>query len=150
MNGRLFCARSTQATLKNYLEEFSYIDVWLAVHFSSSTILLAVRVVGAVIGGRTLVPNMLGYVVSMTYNNMNFPLPERGGVLAATHQARILRDQHISVSDVEGGSDVGRLAFTSITDVRPLEMGRKYFLEVPHAQQRSRRWTGAILSTQQG
>lgn len=76
---------------------------------------------------RTLLPDMLGYVSSMTYTNDYFALPARGGVLDAMHQARLLFDQHVSISDANGASEVGRVAFTSRTDVRPLEKGRKYY-----------------------
>jgi hypothetical protein len=74
---------------------------------------------------RTRVPDLLGYVASVTYSNRYLALPECGGVLDAMHRARLVRDLHVCVSDVEGGNSVGRIAFTSAKNVRALEDGRK-------------------------
>ncbi len=108
------------------VEIFSYNGIWLALLLGSSVILLGVGITGTIVSRRTLAPNVLGYVASMTYNNAYFPLPERGGVLDATHRARVLRNVQVSVSDVNGAGEVGRIAFTSFVKTRPLEKGRKY------------------------
>ncbi len=70
-------------------------------------------------------PDLFGYVASMTYNNRYLALPRRGGVLDAMHRARLLRNLHVCVSDVDGGNSVGRIAFTTAKTVRALENGRK-------------------------
>jgi hypothetical protein len=123
---RLFCSRGTQATLAHSVEVFAYSRFWLAVLFSSSAFLLAIGLAGSVLDRFTLVPDMLGYVASMTYNNPHLPIPARGGVLDAMDRARILFDLRVSVADVRGGFDVGHVAFTSGTNVRRLEKGRRY------------------------
>jgi hypothetical protein len=124
---RLMCTRSTPATITHTVEVFAYNRLWLALLFTSAAVLLATGLVGAVIDARTHVPDMLGYVSSMTYNNRYLPLPNGGGgVLNAMERARILFDLPVSVSDIRGGDDVGRLAFTSHANVRMLENGRMY------------------------
>jgi hypothetical protein len=123
---QLMCTQGTEATLTHTVQVFSFSEPWLALLFASSTVLLLTGLAGSVLSLRTRVPDILGYVTSMTYNNRYLRLPEQGGVLDATHRARLLRDLHISVSDVEGGNSIGRIAFTSETRVRALEKGRKY------------------------
>jgi hypothetical protein len=123
-----FCSRGARATLTRSVEVFSYSRPWLALLFASAAVLLVVGLAGTALGRRTLAPDMLGYVASMTYNNRYFPLPDAGGgVLDAMHRVRILGDMRIAVGDVCGDEDVGRLAFTTADrPIRPLEKGRKY------------------------
>jgi hypothetical protein len=123
---RLACTQSTVATLTHTVEVFGYSRAWLALLFVCSGVLLATGVAGTLVGQRTRVPDILGYVASMTYNNRYLPLPEHGGVLDAMHRARILRDLPVSVGDVRGDDEVGRVAFTSEMAVRTMETGRKY------------------------
>jgi hypothetical protein len=101
--------------------------LWLALVSTSAAVLLATVIAGSVVGVRMHVPDMLGYVSSLTYNNRYLPLPENGGgVLDAMDRACILFDLPVSVIDVRGGNDVGHLAFTSHDNVRILKKGRKY------------------------
>jgi hypothetical protein len=124
---RLMCTRSTPATITHTVEVFTYNRLWLELLFISAAVLLATGLVGAAIDARTHVPDMLGYVSSMTYNNRYLPLPDGGGgVLDAMERARNLFDLPVSVSDVRGGDDVGHVAFTSHANVRMLENGRLY------------------------
>jgi hypothetical protein len=124
----LFCSRSATARLTHRVPVFAYDRAWLALLLASATVLLATGLAGSVLSWRTRVPDMLGYVASMTYNNRYLRLPNsRGGVLDAMQRARMLRDLRVSVGDVGGAAaGVGHVAFTSWEDVRALEKGRKY------------------------
>jgi hypothetical protein len=124
---KLFCSRSTQATLTHSVEIFTYSKLWLGLLLVSSGVLLATGLAGTVLSRRTLAPDMLGYVASMTYNNCYLALPDSvSGELDAMQRVRILRDLRVSLSDVRGDDEVGRVAFTTNPDVRALEKGRKY------------------------
>jgi hypothetical protein len=124
---KLFCSRSTQATLIRSVEVFSYSKLWLGLLFLCSAVLLATGVAGSVLRRYTLAPDMLGYVASMTYNNRYLPLPDSvRGELDAMQRVRILRNLRVSLSDVCGDEEVGRLAFTANPNVRALKKGRKY------------------------
>jgi hypothetical protein len=123
---RLMCTRSTEAAVTHTVQVFAYSRLWLALLFGSASVLLTLGLAGTVVGWRTYVPDMLGYVASMTYNNDYVPLPERGGVLDAMHRARLLRNVRVKVGDVRGDGDVGLVAFTTQRNVRPLEKGRPY------------------------
>jgi hypothetical protein len=89
-------------------------------------VLLERGLAGSALGMRTHVPDKLGYVASMTYNNHYLPLPDHGGVLDAMHRARLLHDLRVSISDVGEGCKVGCIAFTSNAEVHVLQKGRKY------------------------
>jgi hypothetical protein len=123
---RLMCTRSTVARVTQAVEVFAYSRLWLALLLASAVVLQATGLGGMALGWRTRVPDVLGYVASMTYNNPFLPLPDGGGVLDAMERARVLRDLRVWVSDVRGGDDVGRIAFTSDADARGLEQGRLY------------------------
>ncbi len=125
---RWMCTHSTSTAVLTHTQlVFTYHRAWLALLFASSGVLLLVGLAGIVVGGRTRVPDVLGYVASLTYHNACLPLPERGGVLDGMRRARILRDLPVCVSDVAGdNTDVGRVAFTSRPDAQRLERGRMY------------------------
>ncbi len=72
---RVFYTRGTQAVLTHAVNVFSYSRLWLALLLGSSSVLLAIGVAGMVLEQRMLVPNMFGYVASMTYNSRYFSLP---------------------------------------------------------------------------
>jgi hypothetical protein len=123
---RLTCTQATAATLTHAVEVFACNRAWLILLFVCSGVLLATHVAGTLVGRRTRMPDILGYVASMTYNNRYLPLPKHGGALDAMHQARILCDLPIFVDDVRGEDDVGRIAFINDSAVRTLEYGREY------------------------
>jgi hypothetical protein len=126
---KLFCSRSTQATLTRTVEVYTYNRLWLALLFAGSAVLLATGLAGKVLERRTLAPDMLGYVASMTYNNPYLPLRDHdggGGALDAMQRVRLLGNMRVKFGDVRGDEDVGRLAFTLDSDTRALEKGRKY------------------------
>jgi hypothetical protein len=78
------------------------------------------------------VPDMLGYVSSMTYHNRYVTLPDNGssdghgGALDAMERARILCSLPVSVRDVQGDAEMGQVAFTTSNGLRSLEKGRLY------------------------
>jgi hypothetical protein len=99
---------------------------WLVLLLASATILLAAGIASRVVAWRTYVPDMIGYMASVTFNNRYLPLPDHGGVLDAMDRARAMIDVRVGIGDVCGNERVGLVAFTSITDVRRLEKGRAY------------------------
>ncbi len=124
---KLFCLHSTQATLTHLLEVYTYSKLSLGLLFLCSGVLLATGVASSVLRRRTLAPDMLGYMTSMTYNNRYLALPYSArGELDAMRRVRMLRDLRVSLSNVCGDEKVGRLAFTADANVRALEKGRKY------------------------
>jgi hypothetical protein len=124
---RHLCTQSTLATLTHAVEVYSYNQFWLILLISSSIVLLAIGLAGTVLGRYTHLPDMIGYVASMTYNNRHFELPGRkGGVLDAMCRTRILQDLPVAAGDVSGSEEVGKIAFTTGAIVHMLEKRRKY------------------------
>jgi hypothetical protein len=104
-----------------------YSLVWLVLLLGSSTVLLSAEIARSILSKRAKVPDVLGYVASSTWNNGFLRLPQSGaGVLDAMHRIRLLWDLRVSVGDVHGDDDVGRLTLAVSRDVQELEKGRKY------------------------
>ncbi|TKA35707.1 hypothetical protein B0A49_13487 [Cryomyces minteri] len=100
--------------------------VWLAWLLISTIALLIIGIVGIVLKERTLAPDMLGYVASMTYENPHVNLPHGEGALDARERTRALRDLRVRIGDVSGEEEVGHVAFTAGRQVRGLERDRRY------------------------
>jgi hypothetical protein len=132
---------TTRATQTHRARIYSWHALWLVLLFACSAALLLLGVAGSVVGLRTCAPDMLGYAASMTYNNPYLAIPVPGGagsggggggrkgaagMLSAADRVRALADLRVRLADVQGDNSVGHIAFTSSTDVRPLEKGRCY------------------------
>jgi hypothetical protein len=122
----VFCSRSAAARVTRVEQRYRCNYAWLALLFGCSAVLLAAGVAGFVLSGRTLVPDMLGYATSMTYNNPHCPLSDDGAAVDAMERARALSKVRVSVADVCGVDKVGRIAFTTDRNVEPLRKGRIY------------------------
>jgi hypothetical protein len=122
-----FCTRSAPATLTQAEQVYCCNKLWLALLFTSASVLLAFACAASVLDRRTYVPDMLSYVASMTYNNPYLQLPAESSELEAMDRARALRNEKVYIGDVLGGRDVGNIAFAKSGGmIRRLEKGRKY------------------------
>ncbi len=122
-----FCTRSTRAMLTQTLPVYRCNMLWLALLVASASVLLVFGAAATVLGWRTFVPDMLGYVASMTFNNPYLRLPAGSAELEAMDRARALRNEEVIIGDVRGAHDVGHIAFArSVGSLRRLEKGRKY------------------------
>ncbi len=109
------------------VQVFAYSPVWLALHFGSAAVLLAVGLAGTCLSRRIIMPDMLDYVTSMTYHNHFITLPgDAGGELDAMERARIHCSLPVSVRDAQGEAEVGCVAFTMSNGLRSLEKGRMF------------------------
>ncbi|KAK4986133.1 hypothetical protein LTR50_005505 [Elasticomyces elasticus] len=100
--------------------------VWLALLLISTSVLLTIGIVGIVMKERTLAPDMMGYVASMTYENPYVKVPDGGAAIDAMDRARSLKNLRVRIGDVEGKSEVGHIAFTAGIQTRRLEKDREY------------------------
>ncbi len=127
----IFCSCVARAALTAVDEVYRTNAVWLALLFASAAALLAAGLAGSLVSRKTLVPDMLGYVTSMTYDNPHLALTDHPGgkdadVIDAMERARVLQDLPVQVGDICGAEDVGHIAFTSGANIRRLEMNRAY------------------------
>lgn len=121
-----FISRSTEARLSRNVLIYRCDFRWLTALLLSSIILLLTGVVGLVVKNYTLVPDMLGYITSLTYDSPYLPVPKTGTILDGMDRARALQDMRVILGDVAGEREVGHLAFAAGTEVRKLDKGRLY------------------------
>jgi hypothetical protein len=85
----VFCYRSAEARVARAHEAYRVNAAWLALLLASAGVLFGVGCAGAALGWRgTHVPDMLGYVASMTYNNPYVPLPDHDGGQGSSDDSR--------------------------------------------------------------
>jgi len=84
--------------------------VWAGLLFASSIILLIVSIAGLVVKLRTRGPDMLGFVSSLTCDNVHVPL-QGGGAILGMERSRLLKDMRMKLGDVKACEEVGHIAF---------------------------------------
>ncbi len=80
--------------------------------FVCSGVLLTAGLAGNMVGWRTLVPDMLGYAASVTYNSPYCLLSDPGGAVDALDRALVLCEVRFKFADVSAADDVRRITFT--------------------------------------
>jgi len=90
--------------------------VWVALLLLTTLILQICAVAGLVLKYMCTVPDILGFVSTMTRDNPFVPLPEGGNTLDGLERARMLFDLRVQLADVRWEGDVGHLAFRSVGD----------------------------------
>ena len=95
-------------------------------------ILQACAVAGIVLRQMTKAPDILGYVSSMTRDNIHTSVPSGGNTLDGIERARYLADMRLQLADVRPGGDVGHIALRSVqlpteSGIGRLKKKRLYF-----------------------
>ncbi len=93
---------------------------------AAATIVFLTGATALALKGRTLAPEMFGFVASMTYENPFMKIPAGGGTFDAMERARLLKDVEVQIGDVNGDEDVGHIALAAGVPLRKLERGRLY------------------------
>jgi hypothetical protein len=122
-------ARAT-ADVSTTTEVFVCRYLWLAVLLFSAGVLLVTGVTALLLmQPRTLAPDMLRCVGSLTYANPHFPTPPGATSLDAMERTRLLADEEVWIADVNEKGHIGEVAFLSARQRKPrrLERGRLYF-----------------------
>lgn len=101
---------------------------WLIVDYISCIVLLACSVVAVVLRQRTLAPDILGYVSSLTRDNPNIQLPDGGSILPGLERARKLKHVRVQFADTRQEGGVGRVGLTTVSreGVGRLKKGTEY------------------------
>lgn len=107
-------------------EIFILDPAWVTVLFICTVALLVVGVAGAIINSMLVAPDMMGYVVSLTYNKSEIKGFSRDLPLEASDRARLLRKLKVRLGDVEAEETPGRIALTAHTDSVRLRRGKTY------------------------
>jgi hypothetical protein len=103
-----FLGASTVADVGTTAEVFVCQYAWLAVLLVAAGVLLLVGAAALLlVQPRTLAPDMLRYVGSLTYANSHFAAPLGAKSLDALERTRLLADEEVWIADVNGNGDVG-------------------------------------------
>ncbi|KAL4892106.1 hypothetical protein BDV59DRAFT_202997 [Aspergillus ambiguus] len=88
---------------------------WVPVFIVAVVVLVVAVVLTPVVQSRTLTPDILGYVSSLTRENPYVRLPGPASTLSGAERARLLRDVRVRLGDVQSGvAEVGRLGVGSV------------------------------------
>ncbi|TPX26827.1 hypothetical protein DIZ76_012290 [Coccidioides immitis] len=100
---------------------------WMTVFIVSSLVMFVAAVLSAIVAHRTSIPDVLGYVSSLTRDAIYFPLPNGGSRLDGLERSRILKDRLVRLGDVQGTDNrAGHLAFAEAKAAMPAKKGRFY------------------------
>lgn len=91
--------------------------LWIGIDFASGILLLIAAVLSIWLRLHTLVPDIFGYVSSLTRDNVYLKdiLPESGSSLTGTERSRIMKNVKVRFGDVSGhDSNVGRIGMTVV------------------------------------
>ena len=87
--------------------------VWLVILVVSAAILFIVGMIGMMVRYRTLAPDILGTLSSLTRDNPHVPLPQGGTTLNGIERSRMLFDLRVRIQDVKPHEQAGHIALAS-------------------------------------
>jgi hypothetical protein len=86
---------------------------WLATFALAILTMLITAVTGVIFKHRVVGPDILGYVSTLTLDNPHIIFPSGGTTLGGMDRARLLKDVGVTMGDICGLDEVGRIALTS-------------------------------------
>ncbi|KAK5096205.1 hypothetical protein LTS08_007811 [Lithohypha guttulata] len=108
---------NTTLTGAQFYPHYALSYLWLALDFVSSIILFLAAVASVWLRQKILVPDIFGYVSSLTRDNVYLQnvLPDNGSGLTGIERARIMKNVKVKIGDVSGDdSDVARIGMTVV------------------------------------
>ena len=121
-----FPTATTTATNVQRLEKVKY-----AANRSHAIILIVITVVlqicaivGLVLKEMTKAPDILGYVSTMTRDNVHTAVPSGGDTLDGIERARYLFDTRVQLADARPADDVGHIVLRSVNNGNESRTGR--------------------------
>lgn len=117
---------TTTATLHQVKDKAQYtVNKSHAIVLLIITIIMLACAIGSLI--LTLItkaPDTLGYISTMTKDNVHAHVPDGGNTLSGLERARYLTDVKVQLADVNPADDVGHIAFRTIDDAAEAKVGR--------------------------
>ncbi|KAL9595986.1 MAG: hypothetical protein Q9219_006109 [cf. Caloplaca sp. 3 TL-2023] len=89
-----------------------------------TVVLQIFAIVGLVLKEMTMAPDILGYVSTMTRDNVHTAVPSGGNTLDGVERARYLSDMRVQLVDARPGDDVGHVVLRSIENGNESELSR--------------------------
>lgn len=104
----------TNATMTRHSPIYKASVPWILILIFCSGILLLLDIANIFVALHTSVPDILGYVSSLTRDNPYVEIPRGGSTLQGTERARLIRDLKVQLTDVQEGKEVGYIALKSL------------------------------------
>lgn len=89
-----------------------------------TVVLQICAIVGLVLKEMTRAPDTLGYVSTMTRDNVHTAVPGGGNALDGLERSRYLADMRVQLADVRPGDDVGHIVLRSVHNGNESRMSR--------------------------
>ncbi|KAL8759360.1 MAG: hypothetical protein Q9184_003643 [Pyrenodesmia sp. 2 TL-2023] len=89
-----------------------------------TVVLQICAIVGLVLKEMTSAPDILGYVSTMTRDNVHTAVPSGGNTLDGVERARYLSDMRVQLADARPGDDVGHIVLRSVNNGNLSRKGR--------------------------
>lgn len=83
---------------------------WAITFIIAAVLLQLCAFIGLFLKFKTIAPDLLGFVSSMTRDNPYIHLPSGGSNLSGSERAKLLRDLPVQILDVDGQNDTGYIA----------------------------------------
>jgi hypothetical protein len=87
---------------------------WILLLLFCSVILFLLGIANIIAAFYVSVPDIFGYVSSLTRENPYVDVPDGGTMLDGTDRSRILKDLRVQLADVRVGDEVGYIALKSL------------------------------------
>jgi hypothetical protein len=114
----------TDATITRELAIYKASATWIFTLFLCSSILLLLGIANIVVTLQTSVPDIFGYVSSLTRENPYVEIPGGGTMLDGTERMRLIKDLKVQLVDIRQGEDVGYIALKSLERGAATSAGR--------------------------
>ncbi|KAI4283305.1 MAG: hypothetical protein L6R38_002251 [Xanthoria sp. 2 TBL-2021] len=89
-----------------------------------TVVLQICAIVGLVLKEMASAPDILGYVSTMTRDNVHTAVPSGGNTLDGVERARYLSDMRVQLADARPGDDVGHIVLRSVNNGNESRKGR--------------------------
>jgi hypothetical protein len=98
-------------TVTTFSNVYTINRLWMAAFLVSSLVMFVASVISAVLTHLTSIPDVLGYVSSLTRDSPHVPLPPGGSTLYGVKRSRLLQGEVVRLGDVQRDDGIGYLAF---------------------------------------
>lgn len=96
---------------------------WIAIDYVSGLLLLAAAFASFWLRRRTLIPDIFGFVSSLTRDNPHFPVLPASSTLDGITRTRAMRNVRVRIGDIGGpNGEVGRIGFVPVNANIPIEV----------------------------
>ncbi|USP79247.1 hypothetical protein yc1106_06521 [Curvularia clavata] len=106
----------TPASISRLIRTYKSSPVWIALLLISSLVLFLLGLLSMFLQLHVSVPDVLGYVSTVTRNNPYTNLPSAATALEGTKRTHALQDMKIQLTDVRPYDEIGYLAIRTIAD----------------------------------